>query len=80
MKYRIGYDYYWNYFGDLKYKDRIVRGANINVLFSPIFECSDDVDNTQHYLPDQKYEGNYLFEYFKPTFNKKASLNLNLHI
>ena len=73
MKYRIGYEYYWNCFDDLKYKDRIVRGANIDVLFSPIFECSIDVDNNQNYPPEQNYEGNYLFKYFTPTFNKEKN-------
>ena len=42
MKYRLGYDYYWNVEKPFQYKGKIVSGANINVLFSPIFECTED--------------------------------------
>ena len=67
MKYKLGYDYYWNLFENLEYKGNKVAGANINVLFSSIFYC----DKQTKLLPDKKYKGHYLFEFFSPVFNKK---------
>ena len=50
----------------------MVLGANINVLFSPIFECTEAKYKENEYYPDQQYRGAYLFEYFAPEFALKV--------
>lgn len=69
MKYRLGYDYYWNFAELFRYKGKVVLGANINVLFSPVFECTEAKYKENEYYPDQQYQGAYLFEYFVPEFD-----------
>lgn len=69
MKYRLGYDYYWNFAELFRYKGKVVLGANINVLFSPIFECTEAKYKENEYYPEQQYQGAYLFEYFVPEFD-----------
>lgn len=69
MKYRLGYDYYWNFTELFRYKGKVILGANINVLFSPIFECTEVKYKENDYYPEQQYHGAYLFEYFVPEFD-----------
>ncbi len=71
MKYRLGYDYYWNFAELFRYKGKVVLGANINVLFSPIFHCTEAKYKENEYYPEQQYQGAYLFEYFVPEFDSK---------
>ena len=42
MRYQIGYDYYWNCFESFRFQGKVVEGACINVLFSPILTCKKE--------------------------------------
>lgn len=71
MKYQLGYDYWWNSPNEFKYKGKTVGGVGITVLFSPIFECSEeDMKNNYNRIPDKPYEDNYLYQYFVPKIDK----------
>ena len=74
MKYQLGYDYCWNSPEKFEYKGKVVGGACIAVLFSPIFECSEKESKGRKHFPDKKYKGNYLYEYFIPKLNKEKKI------
>lgn len=74
MKYRLGYDYYWNCSKDFRYKGKLIAGASIDVLFSPIFEYTLQEYEQMGYHPDRKYKGYYLFQYFTPWLNKDKEI------
>ena len=70
MRYQIGYDYYWNCFESFRFQGKVVEGACINVLFSPILTCRKEDYEKRSYFPEQKYKGEYLYRYIVPEFKK----------
>lgn len=65
MQYHLGYEYYWNTTEKIKYNQKIISGAAINVLFSPKFDY-EQLESA----PERRIGKHYLFEYFTPVFNK----------
>ena len=73
INYKIGYNYFWACHEGFIYKDKMIGGIEIDVLFSPIFTCTEKEFNEIGWCQEQRYKDYWLHTYFIPKYNKKTN-------